>query len=333
MKSRKIVIALGGNALGDTPQSQLAAVQKAAGCIADLAIKGHRIVVAHGNGPQVGMINLAMDYSAANGPHIPSIPLAECGAMSQGYIGYHLQQALYDVFRERNFRREIASIVTQVLVREDDAAFRKPVKPIGKFYTWEEALRIASEKGFQFMEDSGRGFRRVVASPRPQKILELNVIRRMMEDDVVVIAAGGGGIPVVERDGRLQGVDAVVDKDLSSAKLAEDLEADMLMILTAVDRVCVNFNRPNQRALDRITVQEAIGHMRDGQFAPGSMLPKVEACVEFVKNNPKGEAVITSLDQAPKAILGEAGTRIVSDRSEETKIKKLRSVDHVISNA
>ncbi len=313
MEGKKIVLALGGNALGNTAEEQLKLVENTAKIIVDLIVKGHKVIIGHGNGPQVGMINLAMEHSAVKGGGTPPMPFPECGAMSQGYIGYHLQQAIQQELRFRGMKKEVACIVTQVVVDPKDPAFERPTKPIGAFVTKEEADRISEEKGYLFMEDAGRGYRRVVPSPKPQRIVELNVIRKLVEEDVIVITVGGGGIPVIEKKDDLEGVAAVIDKDKSCARLAQDLDADILMILTAVDRVYIHFNKPNQKALEKITLDEAKEYILEGHFAKGSMLPKVEACMEFVASNPKREALITSLEKADLALMGETGTRIVAN--------------------
>lgn len=324
MKKKRIVVALGGNALGNTPQEQIEAVRKAAETIAQLVEQGHQIIIGHGNGPQVGMINTALDYASVSGPKIPYIPFAECGAMSQGYIGYHLQQALQENFRKRGLSRTVVSVATQVLVDQKDPAFQNPTKPIGSFYTKEDAGEIEKEKGWTFMEDAGRGYRRVVPSPKPQRIIELNAIRRMVQSGLIVIAVGGGGIPVIETEEGLKGVDAVIDKDRSCARLAQELKADILMILTAVDAVCINFNKPDQKELHDISVDEALKYEKEGQFAAGSMLPKVEACVEFVQMLPGRTAIITSLDQAGRTLEKGVGTKICSEKvlAEEADEKR-----------
>ena len=250
---KRLVIALGGNALGNNPEEQLELVKQTAKTIVDLSEEGYNVIVGHGNGPQVGMINLAMDFASSNGANTPSMPFAECGSMSQGYIGYHLQQSIKNELDSRKINKNVATIVTQVVVDENDEAFKNLTKPVGMFYTKEEAEKISSEKGFTFVEDAGRGYRRVVASPQPQKIVELETVKNLVDNGTIVITVGGGGIPVIEKeDGSLHGVAAVIDKDKSSAKLAKDLDAEMLVILTAVDRVCVNFNKPNQEELDSI---------------------------------------------------------------------------------
>ena len=307
---KRLVIALGGNALGNTPEEQLELVKATASTIVDLVEEGYDVIVGHGNGPQVGMINLAMDFSANNGGKTPSMPFPECGAMSQGYIGYHLQQSIQRELRARGINKECASVVTQVVVDGNDSAFQKPTKPVGMFYSKEEAERIAEEKGFTFVEDAGRGYRRVVPSPKPCKIVELKVVEQLVKAGDVVITVGGGGIPVVEDENGYTGVAAVIDKDRSSSKLALDIHADMLVILTAVDRVCINFNKPDQKALAEMTVEEAKQYIAEGHFAPGSMLPKVEACLDFVTACKDGKALITSLEKAKAALKGETGTII-----------------------
>ena len=308
--NKRLVIALGGNALGSTPSEQLELVRGTAKAIVSMAKEGYEIIIGHGNGPQVGMINLAMDYASNGDVKTAYMPFAECGAMSQGYIGYHLQQAIREELKKQNIKKEVVSLVTQVLVDENDNAFKNPTKPIGMFYTKEKADKIAKEKGFTFIEDAGRGYRRVVPSPLPVEIIELNSIKQLVENGTIVIAAGGGGIPVINTENGLKGVDAVIDKDRSSAKLALDLKADMLVILTAVDRVCINFNKPNQEELKELTVEDATRYINEGHFAKGSMLPKVEACLDFVKSCENGVALITSLENAPIALQGKTGTVI-----------------------
>ncbi|NYV27740.1 carbamate kinase [Streptobacillus felis] len=307
--SKRLVIALGGNALGNNPQEQLELVRGTAKAIVSMAKEGYEVIIGHGNGPQVGMINLAMDYAANGDVKTPYMPFAECGAMSQGYIGYHLQQAIREELKNQGINKEVATIVTQVLVDKEDEAFKNLTKPIGMFYTKEVAEEIAKEKGFTFVEDAGRGYRRVVASPKPVKIIELNIVKQLVEAGNIVITVGGGGIPVIETETGLKGVDAVIDKDKSSAKLAQDLNADMLVILTAVDRVCINFNKPNQEELAELTIEDALRYIEEGHFAKGSMLPKVEACLDFVKNS-DGNALITSLENAAIALQGKTGTLI-----------------------
>lgn len=308
--SKRLVIALGGNALGNTPSQQLELVRGTAKAIVDLSKEGYDVIVGHGNGPQVGAINLAMDYASNNGAGTPYMPFAECGAMSQGYIGYHLQQAIREELKRQGLNKNVVSVVTQVLVDSKDKAFENPTKPVGMFYSKEDAERIAEEKGFTFVEDSGRGYRRVVPSPLPVEIVEIDVIKTLVDNNTIVIAAGGGGIPVVKTEEGLKGVDAVIDKDRSSAKLALELNADMLVILTAVDRVCINFNKPNQEELAELTVEKANQYIEEGHFAKGSMLPKVEACLDFVISAKNGNALITSLENAAAALQGKTGTII-----------------------
>jgi carbamate kinase len=309
--AKRIVVALGGNALGNTPEEQLELVRHTAKTIVDLAQDGYEVIVGHGNGPQVGMINLAMEFSCTKGGNTPYMPFPECGAMSQGYIGYHLQQAIQQELKARGVDKECAAIVTQVVVDENDPGFAKPTKPVGSFYTKEEADKIAAEKGFTFVEDAGRGYRRVVPSPIPQRIVELKVVEQLVKAGDIVITVGGGGIPVVETEQGLKGVAAVIDKDRSSALLAQSIGADMLIILTAVDRVCINYNKPDQKELPTMTLEEAEKYIEEKQFAPGSMLPKVQSCMEFVKNNTHGgTALITSLQKAKVALQGETGTII-----------------------
>lgn len=302
----KIVLALGGNALGNTPREQLELVKQTARPIADLVENGHTVVIAHGNGPQVGMINLAFASAAAAGAVKSDMPFPECGAMSQGYIGYHLQNSLRNELSARGIERSVVTLVTQVVVDEADPAFGHPTKPIGAFYRQEEARAIMAAEGCVMVEDAGRGWRRVVPSPLPVDIAEKDAILALMEAGTVVIAAGGGGIPVVRRDGRLEGVSAVIDKDFASAKLAETVGADLLVILTAVDAVAINYGRPEQRSLSSMTLAEAERYCAEGQFAPGSMLPKVRAAMGFARSG--GRAVIAGLANAAAAIRGESGT-------------------------
>ena len=309
--AKRIVVALGGNALGNTPEEQLNLVRETAKTIVDLSEAGYEVIVGHGNGPQVGMINLAMEFSSTKGGNTPFMPFPECGAMSQGYIGYHLQQAIQQELKARHIDKECASVITQVVVDEKDPGFANPTKPVGSFYTKEEADKIAAEQGFTFVEDAGRGYRRVVPSPIPKRIVELKVVEQLVKAGDIVITVGGGGIPVVETPNGLKGVAAVIDKDRSSALLAESIGADMLIILTAVDRVCINFNKPDQKELPTMTLAEADKYIGEKQFAPGSMLPKVQSCIEFVKNNTHGgTALITSLQKAALALKGETGTVI-----------------------
>lgn len=308
---KELVIALGGNALGNSPEEQLRLVKSTAKTIVDLVEEGYNVIVGHGNGPQVGMINLAMDFASNNGANTPAMPFAECGAMSQGYIGYHLQQSIKNELKSRGINKNVVTVVTQVVVDEKDPAFKNPTKPVGMFYSKEEAQHIMAEKGFTFVEDAGRGYRRVVASPKPQRITEIETVKQLVDNGTIVITVGGGGIPVVEDEaGMLKGVAAVIDKDKSSARLAMDLNAEMLVILTAVDKVAINFNKPNQQELSKMSLEDADRYINEGHFAKGSMLPKVEACVEYVKNSTNGLALITSLEKAKEALHGKTGTII-----------------------
>lgn len=309
MTKKRLVIALGGNALGNTPAEQLELVKKTAKTIVDLS-ENYDIAVGHGNGPQVGMINNAMEFSANKGGNTPEMPFPECGAMSQGYIGYHLSQSIRNELKNRNKDSEIACVVTQVMVDENDEAFNKPTKPIGSFLTKEEAEAKQKENGYEYVEDAGRGYRRVVASPIPKEIIEINIVENLVNNGNIVITVGGGGVPVIETEEGLEGVPAVIDKDRSSALLAQELNADMLVILTAVDRVMINYNKPNQEEIKEMTVEEAKKYIDEGHFAPGSMLPKVEACLEFVEKSDKGLALITSLEKAAEALEGKTGTII-----------------------
>ena len=304
--SKRIVIALGGNALGNTPYEQLALVTETAKPIVDLIEQGNEVIIAHGNGPQVGMINLGMATAAEAKAIKSDMPFPECGAMSQGYIGYHLQNAIGNELAARGIVKDVATVVTQVLVDENDPAFQNPTKPVGAFYDKETADRIAAEKGYTMVEDAGRGYRQVVPSPKPIDVIEKNTVNALIKDGCVVITVGGGGIPVVRRDGKLYGTPAVIDKDFASAKLAELVHADALAILTAVDRVCINWGKPNQESLSEMSVEEAEKYCGEGHFAPGSMLPKVKAAISFAKTG--GQAIIASLENAGKAVKGESGT-------------------------
>ena len=309
---KSAVIALGGNALGSTPEEQLELVKHTAQNIVDMVAEGINVVVSHGNGPQVGMIESAFDYANAHDGKTPAMPLPECGAMSQGYIGYQLSQALLNELKERGVMRSSVALITQTVVDADDPAFKDPTKPVGAFLTEDEAVRLAAETGAMFKEDAGRGWRQVVASPQPQRIVEFDAVKDLMNDGYVVVCAGGGGVPVVEDASGYHGVPAVIDKDRSSAKLAAEFEADMLVILTAVEKVAINFNTPEQEEIDVMDVAQAERYIADGQFAPGSMLPKVEACIEYVRAYPEGRALITSLESAAAGLKGETGTLIVA---------------------
>lgn len=311
-EGKSVVIALGGNALGNTPQEQLELVKKTAQSVVEMVSEGVNVVVSHGNGPQVGMINNAFDYASTHDEKTPAMPFPECGAMSQGYIGYHLSQAILNELKRRDIMRSTATVLTQTVVDPNDPAFDNPSKPVGAFLTEEDAKRRAEETGYTYKEDSGRGWRQVVASPKPQRIVEFDAVKDLMDDGYVVIAGGGGGVPVIEVDNSYKGVPAVIDKDRSSAKIAADFKADMLIILTAVDRVAINFNKPDQKEIESMTVAEAKKYIAEEQFAPGSMLPKVEACIEFVEAHPEGRALITSLEKAAAGLKGETGTIITA---------------------
>lgn len=309
---QKIVVALGGNALQSgngpaTAEAQLEVVKKTCEHIAEISKRGYELAVVHGNGPQVGRILLASETAK---DVTPAMPFDVCGAMSQGYIGYHLQQALRFALKKREKNIPVVTLATQIVVDKDDPGFKNPTKPIGPFYSEEEAKALVEEKGYSVKEDAGRGWRRVVASPIPKKIVEIDSVRKLW-DTTIVITCGGGGIPVIEKeDGSLGGVAAVIDKDFAAELLAEEIEADALMILTEVEKVAVNFNKPNQEDLAHMTYAEAEKHCQDGQFAPGSMLPKVQAAMKFVKANPEKKAIITSLDKAIDALEGKTGTVI-----------------------
>ena len=311
----KVVVALGGNALQEagsppTAESQLAVVKKTCEYLADISCKGYEMAIVHGNGPQVGNITLSQETAAKINPKLPAMPFDVCGAMSQGYIGYQIQQCLRDALRNRNRNVPVVTLVTQVIVDEYDKAFQDPTKPIGPFYTEEEAKKIAEEKGYTMKEDAGRGWRRVVASPNPKRIAEIDSVK-LLWDSTIVITAGGGGIPVIQNmDGSLTGVPAVIDKDLAAERLAEDMETDILLILTEVDKISLNFRKANQQDLSHVTVAEAIKYIEEGHFAPGSMLPKVMAAIKFARRFPGKKAIITSLYKAVEALDGTEGTVI-----------------------
>ncbi|MBQ6197434.1 MAG: carbamate kinase [Lachnospiraceae bacterium] len=309
----KIIVALGGNALQDakgpaTAEAQLDVVRRTCEYLADINAAGYEIAIVHGNGPQVGRIILASE-TAKN--VTPSMPFDVCSAMSQGYIGYHIQQGLQEALRRRG-RADlpVVTLVTQVAVDADDPAFRNPTKPIGPFYTEEEAKQLAETKGYTVKEDAGRGWRRVVASPIPKEIVELDTVKRLW-DSSIVITCGGGGIPVVKNaDGALEGTAAVIDKDFAASLLARSVDADILLILTEVEKVSLNFRKPDQKDLDHMTAEEALRYIEEGHFAPGSMLPKVKAAVDFAISAPGRRAIITSLYKAADALAGRTGTLI-----------------------
>ena len=306
----RIVIALGGNALGKTPEEQLDLVKDTAKQIAKIIKKGHEVIIVHGNGPQVGMINLAFDNAYQHHAGTPLMPFAECGAMSQGYIGYHLQQAISDELKRKRISKRCVTLVTQVEVDRKDKAFKNPTKPVGMFYTKVQADKIAKEKGYTFVEDAGRGYRRVVPSPKPVSILEEKVVKNLVSNGTVVITCGGGGIPVIKKNDGYVGVDAVIDKDFAACKLACQVNADVLLILTAVSKVCIKYNTPDQKELSNINSEEAMKYVRRGEFAKGSMLPKILACLDFVNNKSKGVAIIANLAEGLAALSGQTGTRI-----------------------
>ncbi len=306
----RMVIALGGNALGKTPLEQKESVKKTAVPIINLMEKGHELILTHGNGPQVGMINLAFELCSEDGGELPEMPFPECGAMSQGYIGFHLQNALGEEIKKRSLNCSVSTIITQVLVDSNDEAFNKPSKPIGTFYNKDDAEKLSSEKGYDIIEDAGRGYRRVVPSPLPIDIEEKEIIKILLDSGQIVISCGGGGIPVIKDEDSLKGVPAVIDKDFASSKLAQILDADLLVILTAVEKVAINFGKENQQWLDKMTVDEAEKYIKEGHFAAGSMLPKIKASIDFVAGGSGRKALITSLEKAKEGLLGKNGTII-----------------------
>lgn len=308
----RILIALGGNALGNSPQEQQEMIEKSAPSLVGLIKQGHEIIISHGNGPQVGMINLAFETASKYSDKIPKFQLPECTAMSQGYIGFHLQKGIKKELRKENMPWKVASVITQVIVDKNDKAFKNPTKPIGSFYTEEESKKMMEEDPTLIMkEDSGRGYRQLVASPKPVGIVERDSILNLLDDEFIVIACGGGGIPVVlDDEGDYESVPAVIDKDFASAKLAELVNADYLFVLTAVDRVAINFGKPNQKEIVEMNIDEATKYCDEGQFAPGSMLPKVQAAMNFVSSKNGRKAIIASLEKAPLAMSGESGTLI-----------------------
>lgn len=307
--SKKIVLALGGNALGDDLAGQMKAVQHTARTIVDLISLGHQVVVTHGNGPQVGMINQAFEAAAKTEAHTPMLPMSVCVALSQGYIGYDLQNAIREELLTRQLDIPVATLITQVEVDANDEAFLNPTKPIGSFFSKEEAEKL-SQNGYIMKEDAGRGYRRVVASPRPVDIIEKQTVKALMDDCHVVITVGGGGIPVIREGNHLRGASAVIDKDWASAKLAEMIDADLLIILTAVEKVAINFGKPDEQWLDNLSLRDAERFIEEGHFAKGSMLPKVEAAAAFARSGPGRKALITMLSKAKEGIEGKTGTII-----------------------
>lgn len=315
MSHRKIVVALGGNAILSTDpsaQAQQAALVETARHLVKLIQNGDELIITHGNGPQVG--NLLLQHLMADSEKNPAFPLDSLVAMTEGSIGFWLQCALDNALLDVGLDKNVASVVTQVIVDKEDPAFINPTKPIGPFYSEEDAKAESEKTGATFKEDAGRGWRKVVASPKPIDIKEINSIRTLLDNGQVVIAAGGGGIPVVKNEnGYLRGVEAVIDKDFASQRLAELVEADLFIVLTGVDYVYVNYNKPDQEKLEHVTVSQLKEYINQGQFAPGSMLPKVEAAIDFVTNHPEGKAVITSLSNLGALIESESGTIIVKD--------------------
>ncbi|MBU3188873.1 carbamate kinase [Clostridium bowmanii] len=306
---KKVVIALGGNALGSNLKEQMAAVKSTAKAIVDLIEEGNEVVISHGNGPQVGMINIAMSELHKNNPKYSLCPMSVCVAMSQAYIGYDLQNALREELLTRNIDKNVSTIITQVEVDPTDKAFENPTKPIGSFMTREEA-DLAIKNGKKVVEDAGRGYREVVASPKPVGIIEIETIKSLVDIGQVVIACGGGGIPVIKKGNHLKGVSAVIDKDFASCTLAKELNADCLIILTAVEKVAINFGKPNEKWLHNITVNEISRYAKEGHFAPGSMLPKVEAAIDFASSKEGRYSLITLLEKAKDGIAGTTGTII-----------------------
>jgi len=307
--SKKIVLALGGNALGDDLAGQMQAVRHTARTIVDLIALGHQVVVTHGNGPQVGMINQAFEAAAKTEAHTPMLPMSVCVALSQGYIGYDLQNAIREELLSRQLDIPVATLITQVEVDANDKAFLNPTKPIGSFFSKEEAEKL-SQNGYIMKEDAGRGYRRVVASPKPVDIIEKQTVKALMDDCHVVITVGGGGIPVIREGNHLRGASAVIDKDWASAKLAEMIDADLLIILTAVEKVAINFGKPDEQWLDNLSLRDAERFIEEGHFAKGSMLPKVEAAAAFARSGPGRKALITMLSKAKEGIEGKTGTII-----------------------
>lgn len=309
----KIVVALGGNALQDvdsgaTAKDQINAIKKSAKFLVNIIEEGHHLIITHGNGPQVGRI--LIQNEVANGI-TPAMPFDVCGAMSQGMIGYHMQQVIGNELQSRAIKKPIITIITQVVVDKDDKAFSNPEKPIGPFYTEEEADTLRKENVYNIAEDSGRGYRRVVASPIPKRIVEIETIKTLIDNDNIVITVGGGGIPIIEDGRSLKGVEAVIDKDLASEKLAEDINADILIMLTTVERVAINFGKQNQRELNQVSAQEMNEFAIEGHFAPGSMFPKVLAGIKFVESKAGRKTIITSLDKVNEALKGLSGTIIM----------------------
>jgi len=308
----KLVVALGGNALGNTPEEQKMLVKSTAKAIVDLIEQGNSVVVTHGNGPQVGMINLAFEAASKSSENVPAMPFPECGAMSQGYIGYHLQTALQTELKNRNIVKPVAAVVTQVVVDKNDKGFTNPTKPIGAYCDKAKAEKQEKESGYVMRDFGAKGYRRVVASPLPVDIVEIDAVKTLLKNDCVVITVGGGGIPVVKEGNEYEGVPAVIDKDFASALVAKLIDADELVILTAVDKVAVDYGKPTQKDLDILTVSEAEKYMGEDQFGKGSMQPKVTAAVNFVKSGKGKQAIIANLEKAELAIKGKSGTKVIN---------------------
>ena len=303
----KLVIAFGGNALGNNPKEQQALIKKAVKNIVPLVADGHEIIISHGNGPQVGIINLAFEDSYEN-PDIPYMPLPECTAMSQGYIGYHIQKGLRDVLEENGITKKIATLVTQVVVDKNDPSFKHPSKPVGPFYSKKIAEKLMQESGEIYIEDAGRGYRKVVASPKPIEIIEIATIKDLLNSGHIVIAGGGGGIPIYKQN-EAKGASAVIDKDLVASLMATNLKADMLIILTKVKQAELNYGKENAIKLGKITLEEAQTYINEGHFAAGSMVPKIQAAINFVDET-NGRAIITSLDNLQNVLIGKNVTEI-----------------------
>lgn len=310
----RIVVALGGNALSldgkATATAQQQVANQTAGLLARLVQAGHELAVVHGNGPQIG--NIILHEEAINTEKTPTMPVDTCGAMSQGQIGYWLQNAFFNNFQALGINKPVAAMVTQVLVDPNDPAFSNPTKPIGPFYSEEEAKKLATERGFTVKEDAGRGWRKVVPSPAPIDIVEADLVKMALDNQAILIAAGGGGIPVYYKDDKLVGLEAVIDKDFAAAKLAEIIDADVLLILTAVDTIKINYGQPNEQSISQMTLDQARQYIAEGQFAPGSMLPKVEASIKFVSTGGGRQAIITTPEGALDAINGLTGTKITN---------------------
>lgn len=316
MGKQRIIIALGGNAIltdDASAKAQQKTLEKTAESISQLIEEDYELIISHGNGPQVG--NLLLQQNSADSKENPALPLDTLVAMTQGSIGYWLQSALKNVLAKKGIDKEVVTVLTQVLVDKNDPAFMNPTKPIGPFLTKDEILSKTSDE--IFIEDAGRGWRKVVPSPKPVKIIESEIIQKLVQSNFITIAVGGGGIPVIEEESMYKGVEAVIDKDLATAKLAETIQADTLLILTGVDYVYINYNKPNQKKLEQVTVEEMEEYIKENQFAPGSMLPKVEAAIDFVNKRENGRAIITSLGNLKNVMTGQSGTTIYKERIRE----------------